>query len=152
MAPPGQHVMSCFVQYARMTLKAVGTIFKKEAFAETVIATIEQYAPNIRRAIIGKQIITPVDMSASPGSAAVTSSMASCCCTNYFFCGRPRSGPTFRTPLPGYLPGSQRGASGRGCHGCRRQAGCAGDSKGWPGMKSYDVIIIGAGHNALVHG
>ena len=34
----------------------------QEAFGETVIATLEKYAPNIRRAIVGKQVITPKDI------------------------------------------------------------------------------------------
>ena len=62
MAPPGQHVASCFVQYAPYDLEGGWDDAKKEAFAETVISTLEKYAPNIRRAIIGKQVITPVDI------------------------------------------------------------------------------------------
>ncbi|MEP6896204.1 MAG: NAD(P)/FAD-dependent oxidoreductase, partial [Chloroflexota bacterium] len=62
MAPPGKHVMSCFVQYAPYDIEGGWDDAKREAFGETVIATIERYAPNIRRAIIGKQVITPVDI------------------------------------------------------------------------------------------
>ncbi len=62
MAPPGKHVMSCFVQYAPYDIEGGWDDAKREAFGESVISTIERYAPNIRRAIIGKQVITPVDI------------------------------------------------------------------------------------------
>ena len=48
MAPPGQHVMSCFVQYAPYDIEGGWDDAKREAFGETVISTIERYAPNIR--------------------------------------------------------------------------------------------------------
>ena len=52
MAPPGKHVMSCFVQYAPYHLAdgAEWDDARREAFGETVLDTIEERAPNIRRA------------------------------------------------------------------------------------------------------
>ena len=40
MAPPGHHVMSCFVQYAPYDLEGGSDDAKREAFGETVIDTI----------------------------------------------------------------------------------------------------------------
>ena len=50
MAPPGKHIMSCFVQYAPYQLRrgAVWDDAEREAFGENVIDTIEERAPNIR--------------------------------------------------------------------------------------------------------
>ena len=62
MAPPGHHVMSCFVQYAPYDIEGGWDDAKRDAFGETVISTIERYAPNIRSAIVGKQVITPKDI------------------------------------------------------------------------------------------
>ena len=62
MAPPGHHVMSCFVQYAPYDLDGGWDDGKRDAFGETVISTIEKYAPNIRNLIVGKQVITPKDI------------------------------------------------------------------------------------------
>ena len=62
MAPPGHHVASCFVQYAPYDIEGGWDDTKRDAFGETVISTIEQYAPNIRRAIVGMQVITPKDI------------------------------------------------------------------------------------------
>jgi phytoene dehydrogenase-like protein len=63
MAPPGKHVMSCFVQYAPYHL-AEGQWDDKarEAFGETVIDTIAERAPNIRDIILHKQVLTPLDI------------------------------------------------------------------------------------------
>ena len=64
MAPPGKHVMSCFVQYAPYHL-ANGEIWddaKREAFGQNVIDTIEERFPDIRRHIVGHQFITPKDI------------------------------------------------------------------------------------------
>src|SRR3954468_2911670 len=63
MAPPGKHVMSCFVQYAPYHL-AEGQWDDKarDAFGETVIDTIAERAPNIRDIILHKQVLTPLDI------------------------------------------------------------------------------------------
>jgi len=64
MAPPGNHVMSCFVQYAPYHLAddAVWDDAKREAFGQNVIDTIEERFPDIRRHIVGHQFITPKDI------------------------------------------------------------------------------------------
>src|SRR5439155_188569 len=62
VAPPGKHVLSCFVQYAPYKL-AEGTWDEhREAFGDNVINTIAEYAPNIKDIIIGRQILTPLDL------------------------------------------------------------------------------------------
>src|SRR5581483_12468891 len=64
VAPPGKHVMSCFVQYAPYKL-APGLAWddnQREAFGNNVIDTIAEYAPNIKDIIIGKQVLTPLDL------------------------------------------------------------------------------------------
>ena len=51
MAPPGKHVMSCFVQYAPVPAGR-GKDWddaKREAFGQNVIDTIEERFPTIRR-------------------------------------------------------------------------------------------------------
>ncbi len=64
VAPAGKHVMSCFVQYAPYNIKEGAEHWpeKREAFGETVIDTIEEYAPDIRDCILHKQVITPWDL------------------------------------------------------------------------------------------
>ena len=64
VAPPGKHVMSCFVQYAPYNIKegAANWPDQREAFGETVLDTIEEYCPDIRKAILHKQVLTPWDL------------------------------------------------------------------------------------------
>src|SRR5689334_7193966 len=45
VAPPGKHVMSCFVQYAPYNLKEGNWDDKREEFGDTVIDTIAEHAP-----------------------------------------------------------------------------------------------------------
>jgi phytoene dehydrogenase-like protein len=62
LAPPGKHVMSCFVQYAPYDLRGGDWDTQREAFGDTVIDTIAQYAPNIRNLILHRQVLTPLDI------------------------------------------------------------------------------------------
>jgi phytoene dehydrogenase-like protein len=63
VAPPGKHVMSCFVQYAPYKLRpGLNWDDQREAFGNNVIDTIAEYAPNIKDIIIGKQVLTPLDL------------------------------------------------------------------------------------------
>jgi phytoene dehydrogenase-like protein len=62
VAPPGKHVLSCFVQYAPYKLAEGTWDDQRDAFGNNVIDTIAEHAPNIRELIIGKQFLTPLDM------------------------------------------------------------------------------------------
>jgi len=64
MAPPGKHVMSCFVQYAPYHL-ADGKEWDdaaRESFGQNVIDTLEERFPDIRSKIVGHQFVTPKDI------------------------------------------------------------------------------------------
>jgi phytoene dehydrogenase-like protein len=62
IAPPGKHVMSCFVQYAPYHLANGTWDEKKEAFGDTVIDTLAEHAPNLKNIIVGRQVVTPLDL------------------------------------------------------------------------------------------
>src|SRR5690606_36211400 len=62
MAPPGRHVMSIFVQLAPSTIAGGRPDDRQEAFGDAVIDALAECAPNIRRAIIGRQVLTPADI------------------------------------------------------------------------------------------
>jgi phytoene dehydrogenase-like protein len=62
VAPAGKHVMSCFVQYAPYQLAAGSWETQREAFGNTVIDTIAEYAPNLTQIIRGRQVLTPLDL------------------------------------------------------------------------------------------
>jgi phytoene dehydrogenase-like protein len=62
VAPPGKHVASCFVQYAPYHLKEGNWDDQREAFGDTVIDTLAEYAPNIKDLILHRQVLTPLDI------------------------------------------------------------------------------------------
>ena len=64
VAPPGKHVMSIFVQYAPYHLKAGAAAWpeQREAFADTVIATLQEYCPTLPEAILHRHVLTPWDL------------------------------------------------------------------------------------------
>jgi phytoene dehydrogenase-like protein len=62
IAPPGKHVMSCFVQYAPYKLKEGTWDEKRESFGDNVIDTIAEFAPNLKNIIVGRQVVTPLDL------------------------------------------------------------------------------------------
>jgi phytoene dehydrogenase-like protein len=62
VAPAGKHVMSCFVQYAPYHLQEGTWDDCREAFGDTVIDTIAEYAPGIRDSILHRQVLTPLDI------------------------------------------------------------------------------------------
>ena len=62
VAPPGKHVLSCFVQYAPYKLTSGTWDEQREALGDAVIDTIAGYAPNIREIILHRQVLTPLDL------------------------------------------------------------------------------------------
>ncbi|HEX7251463.1 MAG TPA: NAD(P)/FAD-dependent oxidoreductase, partial [Thermoanaerobaculia bacterium] len=62
VAPPGKHVLSCFVQYAPYHLKNGDWDKEREAFGDTVVSTLAEFAPNIRDRILHRQVLTPLDI------------------------------------------------------------------------------------------
>ncbi len=62
VAPAGKHIMSCFVQYAPYKLANGTWDEQRDAFGDTVVDTITEYAPNLKRIIVGRQVLTPLDI------------------------------------------------------------------------------------------
>jgi phytoene dehydrogenase-like protein len=62
VAPPGKHVMSCFVQYAPYHLAEGTWDEQRDAFGDAVVDTIAEYAPNFRNLILHRQVVTPLDL------------------------------------------------------------------------------------------
>src|SRR5437764_1487372 len=101
MAPPGKHVMSCFVQYApyRLADGAEWDDARREAFGETVVDTIEERAPNIRRLILNAQVLTPKDIEDRFGLSEGNIFQGELSLEQLFF-NRPVAGwARYRTPL-----------------------------------------------------
>src|SRR5450432_2064483 len=108
VAPPGKHVMSCFVQYAPYKLKpGLNWDDQREAFGNNVIDTIAEYAPNIKNLIINKQVLTPLDLERDFGLSEGNIFQGELSLEQLFFL-RPVPGyAAFRTPIKNlYMCGS----------------------------------------------
>src|SRR6201997_4846794 len=108
VAPPGKHVMSCFVQYAPYKLApGLNWDTEKEAFGNTVVDTIAQYAPNLKDIIIQKQVVTPLDLEREWGLSEGNIFQGELSLEQLFFL-RPVPGwAQYRTPIKNlYMCGS----------------------------------------------
>jgi phytoene dehydrogenase-like protein len=107
VAPPGKHVMSCFVQYAPYHLAEGRWDDCRDAFGDTVIETLAEYAPNIRDIILHRQIVTPLDLEREFGLSEGNIFQGELTLEQLFFL-RPAPGwAQYRTPIRGlYLCGS----------------------------------------------
>jgi phytoene dehydrogenase-like protein len=129
VAPPGKHVMNIFVQYGPYKLTTGKTWDQeKEPFADRCIDVLEQYAPNIKSAIMHREVITPLDLEREyslTGGSLFHGRLT----LDQMFNMRPVPGYSdYRTPLKGlYLCGS-------GTHP-------GGGVTGIPGWNAYNQIV-----------
>jgi phytoene dehydrogenase-like protein len=108
VAPPGKHVMSCFVQYAPYKLRPeLNWDHEREAFGNNVIDTIAEYAPNLKRIILNQQVLTPLDLEREFGLSEGNIFQGELSLEQLFFL-RPVPGwAQYRTPIKNlYLCGS----------------------------------------------
>ena len=106
LAPPGKHVMSCFVQYAPYNLKGDWDK-EREAFGDTVVDTIAEHAPNIKNIIKHRQVLTPLDLERDFGLSEGNIFQGELTLEQLFFL-RPAPGwAQYRTPIRSlYMCGS----------------------------------------------
>ncbi|HLB49202.1 MAG TPA: NAD(P)/FAD-dependent oxidoreductase [Anaerolineales bacterium] len=99
MAPPGKHVMSIFVQYAPYNIEGGWTDAKREAFGDTVINTLEQYAPNIKSIILHRNVVTPLDIEEKIGMTEGNIFQGELLLHQLFFLRPSPQWADFRTPV-----------------------------------------------------
>ncbi len=102
MAPPGKHVMSCFIQYAPYHLKGSDWDTERDKFGDTVQATVESFFPGFGDLVRHREVVTPLDIERvvglSEGNIFAGEFFAP---QMYFF--RPAPGwSQYRTPIDGY--------------------------------------------------
>ena len=136
MAPPGKHVMSIFVQYAPYHLNGGWTDARREAFGDAVIDTLAQYAPNLKSAILHRQVVTPADIERIVGLTEGNIFQGELSLQQMFFLRPVPAWAQYRTPIDGLYQcgagthpgGGVMGASGR--NAARRDPGDAMNARG----------------------
>ena len=121
MAPPGQHVMSVFVQYAPYTLQGGWNDAQREAFGDAVVRTLARYAPNLPSLILHRQVLTPADIETMTGLSEGNIFQGELALQQLFFLRPVPRWARYRTPIEGYWQcgagthpgGGIMGASGR---------------------------------------
>ena len=109
LAPPGKHVVSLFVQYTPYEL-ADGSwddTGLKDAFADRVFGVIEEFAPGFTASVVGRDILSPVDLERLFGMTGGNIFHGAMSLDQLFWL-RPAPGwSRYRTPIAGlYLCGS----------------------------------------------
>lgn len=108
LAPPGRHIMGIFLQYAPYRLSG-GESWREigEAYADRALEVLAEYAPNLRRAVLHRQVITPLDLEAEFGMTG-GNIFHGAMSPDQLFAFRPIPGwAKYRTPIRGlYLCGS----------------------------------------------
>jgi phytoene dehydrogenase-like protein len=67
MAPNGAHVMSIHAQFAPYHLKNGDWNSRKEELGDVVVKVLSDYATNLKELIVGRQVITPLDLERAYG-------------------------------------------------------------------------------------
>jgi len=102
MAPPGKHVMSCFIQYAPYELKGGDWDTERDKFADNVQETLEAHFPGFGDLVLHREIVTPLDIERVVGLPEGNIFAGEFLAPQmYFF--RPAPGwNQYRTPIDGY--------------------------------------------------
>jgi phytoene dehydrogenase-like protein len=108
LAPPGSHVASLFCQHFRYALPGARSWdAEREKAADAVIEQVTRFAPNFKRAVLARRILTPLDLEREFGLAGGDIFHGKLT-LNQLFSARPVLGHgDYRMPLAGlYLCGS----------------------------------------------
>lgn len=108
LAPPGQHVASLFCQHVAPTLPD-GRSWDdaRETVADVVIDTVDEFAPGFKASVVGRQILSPLDLERTFGLLG-GDIFHGALGLDQIFSARPALGfADYRTPVAGlYLCGS----------------------------------------------
>jgi phytoene dehydrogenase-like protein len=128
MAPPGKHVLSCFVQYTPYRLRESDWDTQREPMADRVQATLEGFFPGFGDLVLQREVVTPLDIERTVGLSEGNIFAGEFLAPQMFFF-RPAPGwSQYRTPIAGYYQ------CGSGTH----PGGCV---MGAPGRNAAERIL-----------
>jgi phytoene dehydrogenase-like protein len=107
VAPEGKHLMSMFIQYAPYKLSEGSWDERKDKFADRCFDILNEYAPNFKRSVIDRQVLSPVDLERRFGLTGGNIFQGAMTLNQLFFL-RPLAGwAGYKTPIRGlYLCGA----------------------------------------------
>src|SRR6476659_5874751 len=102
MAPPGKHVLSCFIQYTPYKLRESDWDSEKENLGDTVQRTLERFFPGFGDLVLQREVRTPLDIERTVGLSEGNIFAGEFFAPQMFFF-RPAPGwSQYRTPIDGY--------------------------------------------------
>jgi phytoene dehydrogenase-like protein len=102
MAPPGKHVMSCFVQYTPYKLRESDWDTERQNLGDTVQRTLESFFPGFSDLVLHREVVTPLDIERTVGLSEGNIFAGEFLAPQMFFF-RPAPGwNQYRTPIEGY--------------------------------------------------
>jgi phytoene dehydrogenase-like protein len=102
MAPPGKHVMSCFIHYTPYHLRESDWDTEKENLGDTVQRTLESFFPGFGNLVLQREVRTPLDIERTVGLSE-GNIFAGEFFAPQMFVFRPAPGwSQYRTPIDGY--------------------------------------------------
>jgi len=126
LAPPGKHVMTCFVQYVPYRLREGTWDEQRAELGRRVLEKIAEHAPNVPGAVEAMEVLTPLDLERRFGLTEGNIFHGDLSLDQLFFM-RPVAGwARYRTPVEGlYLCGAGAhpggGVTGAPGHNAARQ-------------------------------
>ncbi len=102
MAPPGKHVMSCFIHYTPYRLRESDWDAEKENLGDTVQRTLESFFPGFGDLVLQREVVTPLHIERTVGLSEGNIFAGEFLAPQMFFF-RPAPGwSQYRTPIHGY--------------------------------------------------
>ena len=102
MAPPGKHVLSCFIQYTPYKLRESDWDAEKEHMGDTVQRTLESFFPGFGDLVLQREVVTPLHIERTVGLSEGNIFAGEFLAPQMFFF-RPAPGwSQYRTPIDGY--------------------------------------------------
>ena len=107
LAPPGKHILTCFVQYVPYRLRHGSWDDNRELLGDRVVKKIGEYAPHVPNTILARHVLTPLDLERTYGLTEGNIFHGDLTLEQLFFM-RPVPGwSRYRTPVAGlYLCGA----------------------------------------------
>ncbi|MGA8144896.1 MAG: NAD(P)/FAD-dependent oxidoreductase [Candidatus Acidiferrales bacterium] len=107
LAPTGKHIMTTFIQYVPYKLRRGTWDENRELLGDRVVRKIGEYAPNVPKSILARQVLTPLDLERTYGLTEGNIFHGDLSLEQLFFM-RPIPGwSQYRTPVNGlYLCGA----------------------------------------------
>ncbi len=102
MAPPGKHVLSCFIQYTPYKLRESDWDTEQENLGDTVQRTLESFFPGFGDLVLQREVVTPLHIERTVGLSEGNIFAGEFFAPQMFFF-RPAPGwSQYRTPIDGY--------------------------------------------------